>query len=298
MNSFPKISIVTPSFNQDQFLEQTILSVLGQNYPNLEYIIIDGGSTDNSIDIIKKYESNLTYWRSQKDKGQADAINIGFELCTGDILYWLNSDDILMPGILTKISYIFEINKCQIITGDCIHFKESDEDGVISTGSNTFKYFKDLNLLDGDIITQPSTFWTRKTWEKVGLLNIRYNYVFDWEWFIRAYKLDVEILLLNRAISLYRIHDAQKTNVLSLKRHSEILDIYRQFGLTENIVIFNHLKNDRKILKNVFIRIFKRMFLFLKFNISDSQILKFIFPTHYKNITNQKIQNIFYFIGN
>jgi glycosyltransferase involved in cell wall biosynthesis len=97
---FPKISIVTPSFNQGQYLEDIILSVLGQGYPNLEYLILDTESTDNSVSIIKKYLNQLNYWVSEKDNGQSDAINKGFEKATGEILMWLNSDDILMPNVL------------------------------------------------------------------------------------------------------------------------------------------------------------------------------------------------------
>ena len=108
---YPKISIVTPSYNQGNFLEETILSVINEEYPNLEYVIIDGGSTDNSKEIIKKYENKLTYWVSEKDNGQTEAINKGFKLVTGDIFNWLNSDDFLEEGALFKIGEQFSNNK-------------------------------------------------------------------------------------------------------------------------------------------------------------------------------------------
>jgi glycosyltransferase involved in cell wall biosynthesis len=119
MPNNPVISIVTPSFNQDQFLEQTISSVLGQGYTNLEYIIIDGGSTDNSVDIIRKYSNSLTFWKSERDQGQSDAINQGFQRATGDIVAWINSDDYYLPGILLKIIEYFERHpQVDIVYGD------------------------------------------------------------------------------------------------------------------------------------------------------------------------------------
>src|SRR4051812_42913167 len=107
MPLFPKISIVTPSFNQGQYIEQTILSIINQGYPNLEYIIIDGGSTDNTFDIIKKYEKHITYWVSEADDGQSNALNKGLAKCTGDIFNWINSDDYLEQGTLFLIADIF-----------------------------------------------------------------------------------------------------------------------------------------------------------------------------------------------
>jgi glycosyltransferase involved in cell wall biosynthesis len=123
---FPRISIVTPSYNQGQFLEQTILSVISQNYPNLEYIIIDGGSTDNSVSVIKKYDKYLSYWVSEKDLGQTDAINKGFSKCTGDIFNWLNSDDYLEPGALHSIARAY-LNGATAIAGKIQHFVENTE---------------------------------------------------------------------------------------------------------------------------------------------------------------------------
>ena len=105
---YPKISIITPSYNQGQYLEETILSVINQNYPNLEYIIIDGGSTDNSVEIIKKYEKNISYWVSEKDHGQSNAINKGLAIATGDIVAWLNSDDQYCEKSLDIISNTFK----------------------------------------------------------------------------------------------------------------------------------------------------------------------------------------------
>lgn len=106
----PRISIITPSYNQGQYIEETICSVLSQNYPNLEYIIIDGGSTDQSVEIIKKYQSQITYWVSEPDKGQADAINKGLARITGDWFNWLNSDDILMPNALHNLARMIQAN--------------------------------------------------------------------------------------------------------------------------------------------------------------------------------------------
>src|SRR5258708_1689338 len=108
MSRLPKISIITPSFNQGPYLERTMLSVIKQEYPNLEYIVIDGGSTDQSKAIIRKHQKHLTYWVSEKDRGQADALNKGFRKSHGSIMGWLNSDDVLLPGTLQFVAELFQ----------------------------------------------------------------------------------------------------------------------------------------------------------------------------------------------
>jgi glycosyltransferase involved in cell wall biosynthesis len=134
--NWPKISIVTPSFNQGQYIEETILSVLSQNYPNLEYIIIDGGSTDDTVEIIKKYESRITYWVSEPDRGQSHAINKGLQKCTGEIFNWLNSDDWYMPGALFDVANAFRINsRAQFVSGYENHVEQS---GMINLHTGTF----------------------------------------------------------------------------------------------------------------------------------------------------------------
>jgi len=115
---FPKITVITPSFNQGEFIEDTILSIIGQEYPNLEYFIFDGGSTDNSKEIIEKYDEYIDYWESGPDKGQSDAINKGFERATGDIICWLNSDDMFLPSTLTRVANYFVNNEVDFLFGN------------------------------------------------------------------------------------------------------------------------------------------------------------------------------------
>ncbi len=224
-NNYPKISIITPSYNQGQFIEETILSVIGQGYPNLEYIIIDGGSTDNTVEIIKKHEQHITYWISEKDKGQSDAINKGFKRATGDVLAWLNSDDYYMPGVLNAVALLTDINKTQLVYGNSFHFYEGKSK---SWGSDVIKYNKEKDIRIAHNVVQPSTFWTRKTWETVGELDTDLHFVFDWEWFARTKKYNIEYIGTQKYLSAFRFHGNNKTTTGKEKRTKEILDVYKR----------------------------------------------------------------------
>lgn len=227
MKSDPKISIVTPSYNQAEFLEATILSVLGQNYPNVEYIVIDGGSSDSSAEIIKKYEDKLTYWHTKKDRGQADAINQGFEKATGEILMWLNSDDLLMPNILHLVADKYREDPTKLYYGNCIHFR--NDRNVVSWGSDVVKKTEDNKLNELDYIIQPSSFWPRTIWEQTGKLSEEIHFGFDWEWFLRVEKKFI-LHPLSECISMYRIHDNHKSGTGGDKRQQELLKIYESFN--------------------------------------------------------------------
>lgn len=166
--AFPKITIVTPSYNQAPYLEECIQSVLSQNYPNLEYIIMDGGSTDGSVEIIKKYEKYLTYWQSKPDGGQYAAVEEGFRRSTGEILTWINSDDMLLPGALRKAAAIF-LNRpdVQWITGKVCTL---EADGTIHWAALAPVFWNRAKYLAKDYkyIQQEGSFWRRQLWEKAG----------------------------------------------------------------------------------------------------------------------------------
>ncbi|HLQ78762.1 MAG TPA: glycosyltransferase family 2 protein [Terriglobia bacterium] len=216
----PKISVITPSFNQGRLIEQTILSVISQQYPLLEFFILDGGSTDNTVEIIRKYEKHITYWHSKKDNGQAAAINEGFNRATGSVLCWINSDDMYLPGVFNRVAaYFTEESSPRIVFGDCIHV--NDESGKVRGSSVTLAHERlDLSLCD--YIIQPSSFWNRSAWTLTGQLNEAMNFAFDWDWFIRAKRAGVDLLPLAGYLSIYRIHEHHKSGSGGAKRLEEL----------------------------------------------------------------------------
>ena len=186
----PKITIVTPNFNGAQYLEETIQSVLNQNYPNLEYIIIDGGSNDRSIDIIKKYEPQLAYWISEPDKGLYHAIQKGFENSTGEIMAWINSDDMYHRHAFFTVAEIFQsIPQVNWLLGAATTYDEFGKT-VIATPSRNFTKF---DFYNGDFkwLQQESTFWRRSLWDKIGgSLNLSYKYAGDFALWMKFFSQD------------------------------------------------------------------------------------------------------------
>jgi glycosyltransferase involved in cell wall biosynthesis len=214
MVDYPKISIITPSFNQGQYLEQTIQSVIQQNYPNLEYIIIDGGSSDNTLDLISKYERNIYYWVSESDSGQSNAINKGLQKATGEIINWLNSDDLLTEQSLFEIAKEFRIYNPDILCGYCDYFSS---DPLFNPIRHRTFLCKDaeLTLLKGEI-NQPSMFYKASIFKDLAGVNNDLNCVMDLDLFYR-YLLSYgqhKIKLSDKLFSKFRIHNASKTSSL------------------------------------------------------------------------------------
>lgn len=237
----PKISIITPSFNQGEYLEETIVSVLEQNYSNLEYIIIDGGSTDRSIEIIKKYQKYLAYWVSEKDAGQSQAINKGFRKASGDIISWLCSDDLYLPGALNKVATIFNQHPdVGLIHGKTILFNDKGKAKTKGAEENDLqlKYFAIIPF------PQPSSFFRKSILEKVGMLDESLHYGMDYELLIRI-ALESQILKVDDVFSKYRLHEESKT----IKKKSEFalewLKIFVRFllSLENDYGVISQFKN-------------------------------------------------------
>lgn len=204
----PKISIVTPSFNQGQYLEETIRSVLSQEYPFLEYIVIDGASTDQSVDIIKKYESKITYWESVKDTGQSDALNKGLKRATGEVVTWLNSDDVYTPGTLLQVGNYFSSHPgINLLHGKTVLFGHARKDEVRGAPH------RDLESLYLSYIPfpQPSSFFTNRVLEEQGYLDETLHYGMDFDLLARI-ALNYNIAPSPEIFSRYRMHPTSKSN--------------------------------------------------------------------------------------
>ena len=227
MNIPPKISIITPNFQSGRFLETCIQSIIGQNYPNLEYIIMDGGSTDNSLEIIQKYESHLSYWTSEKDEGLYDALQKGFDKSSGEIMGWLNADDLLHPNALFTIAEIFQ-NWQQVkwLQGWPTFFDEHSRVVSNYTPINS-KYFFLSNQFfkKNKFIQQESTYWHRSLWDQTGgFLNQNYKLAADLELWMRFFQRE-KLYLTRGFIGGFRFRGSGQ---LSIDRYQEYMDESKQ----------------------------------------------------------------------
>ena len=210
---WPKISIITPSFNQGLFIEETILSVINQNYPNLEFIIIDGASSDNSVEIIKKYEEKITFWVSEKDSGQSNAINKGIEKATGEIFNWLNSDDTLTPNSLFNVATLYNKFRYDVLCGKSRHF-DNESNMELNIGYTYFHKTIEKTIAHYSM-SQPSTFYRLDLIKKLGGINEDLHYAMDAElWF--KYLLFAgntkKVIKTDIILANFRIHNDSKTN--------------------------------------------------------------------------------------
>jgi glycosyltransferase involved in cell wall biosynthesis len=206
-----KITVITPSFNQSAFIEQTIDSVLSQKRVEVEYMIIDGGSTDGSVEIIKKYEKYLSFWVSEPDRGQSHAINKGLARATGDIVNWLNSDDYYNPNAFEVLSEVFKDPAINVV---CAKSNIIQDNSIVRRSSGTDIYLSNLAKTIGWArIDQPETFFRRQSIQQIGLLNESLRYTMDREWWIR-YLLKFGLNGINKideCIVNFRLHPRSKT---------------------------------------------------------------------------------------
>ena len=206
-NHWRRITVVTPSFNQAIFIEETIRSVLLQGYPNLEYIVMDGGSTDGSVEIIKKYEKHLAYWTSQKDGGAADAISKGFDKGTGSIFAYLNSDDLYLPGTINHV--VTSTTDADVVYGNTYWIEETGK--VIGeqrqTPFTTMGY-----LYGGSTLQQPATFWKRDLYLKCGGMSPSFRFAFDTDLFFRFAVQGARFKHVNKFVASFRIHPQSKSS--------------------------------------------------------------------------------------
>lgn len=223
--SFPKITIVTPSYNQAAYLEQTLKSVLDQCYPNLEYIVMDGGSADGSVEIIRRYADRLAHWESHKDNGQADAIYRGFERATGEIFGFVNSDDLLLPGALLKVSNYFLKNPQKkwavggsiLINSNGEPLKDRFSNIACNYGGNIS--FNEL-LYWRCRFNQPSVFWRSKLFKDCGGFDRSLTFCFDYDMFLRFAQI-ISSGHIRSFLSAFRVHSNSKTSTLHDIRMSE-----------------------------------------------------------------------------
>jgi glycosyltransferase involved in cell wall biosynthesis len=244
-----RLTIVTPSYNQAPFIERTITSILDQGYPDLEYLVMDGGSTDGTVDILTRYADRLT-WVSEPDNGQSDAINKGLRKATGDVVAFLNSDDTYAPGALASVARYFEENPAmQWVYGKCRIIDEHDREirRPITLYKNLLlRSYSYRKLLAENFISQPATFWRRDLHAEIGYLNEDEHYVMDYEFWLRLGRRYPAGVIPNY-LANFRMYDASKSGSLSNPQFQDELRVAKAFSDGDRLAILAHEFNCRKI---------------------------------------------------
>ena len=224
----PTISIITPSFNQARYLPRTIESVLTQDYPNIEYILMDGGSTDGSLEIIQNYADRLAYWESNPDRGQTDAINKGFARATGKYLAWLNSDDVYLPGALMEaVKFLENHPEAAMVYGDCTFIDAQDREiGRFPAAQTNIQ-----RLRRGYVhIPQQASFFRADLWRKVGPLDPSFYFAMDYDLWVRLAKEAPLIYLPGQVWASFRLHGDAKTIAADNRCWPEMLRVHYRDG--------------------------------------------------------------------
>ena len=209
LKNTPVISIVTPSFNSIDFIERTIKSVLEQRYPKLEYVVQDGGSNDGTVEILNKYSDSLTHWQSIRDKGQSNAINLGFNNTSGEIMAYLNSDDTLLPGTLSYVAQYFSKHpEVDVVYGHRVLINEEDNE----IGRWILPPHCNYTILWHDFIPQETLFWRRRIWDKVdGYIDESFQFAMDWDLTMRFRDAGARFVRLPRFLGSFRVHSRMKS---------------------------------------------------------------------------------------
>jgi glycosyltransferase involved in cell wall biosynthesis len=245
MTTLPRISIITPSYNQGEYIRETIESVLGQGYPDLEYIVVDGGSTDSTLSILKEFGDKID-WISEKDRGQSHAINKGLQKSTGEILGFLNSDDIYEPGALLRVGEFFAKHPKSIwVTGKCRTVNENGEE--IRREITLYKNFwlmarSKIILKILNYISQPATFWRRDAIEKVGYFNEKWKFAMDYDFWLRMGKY-YHLNFINLYLANFRVHSFSKAGASANAQFDGALDILKSQE-SSPIIIWLHKMHD------------------------------------------------------
>ncbi|MDQ6477295.1 glycosyltransferase family 2 protein [Dyadobacter sp. LHD-138] len=263
---FPKLTIITPSYNQADFLERTILSVLNQNYPNLEYIIIDGGSTDRSVEVIKKYEKYLTYWVSEKDRGQVHAINKALERATGEWISFQNSDDVYFSGTFQRFGRATLQQPADILYGDLFMISTDDE---VTEILKTTSYSLTCQILEGMQIHNQSLFFKRALVEKYGKFDESYRFAFDYE-FITRYTLHdtTKIRKIDGLGGALRIHADAKSSTIASVGSEEHLKIQKLYNSAITFPALNKIRYLWCRIRKVSYFLFRFDFKYIRFRLS------------------------------